>query len=173
MNLFLSSLHILCATGGLACFLQSAVGKFRKWLDVAPLSLKDVKDQGVPFLSCMACAYTHDKDEPSFFVFLDGNGEVTDFARFNNLAKRKYTSYKKESEDKQEDLEKLKNFIMKKEPHVIAVSAESRDSVSLVQEIQEVLREIFQENNLPPAPVELVLPHVPRLFSKSRTGKVC
>jgi len=149
------------------------VGKFRQWVDVAPLSLKDVKEPDVPYLTCMACAYTHDKSEPSFFVFLDGNGEVTDFSRFNNLAKRKYTSYKKESEDKQNDLEKLKNFIKKMQPQIIAVSAESRDSSSLVHEIQEVLGEISQEDDLPTAPVELVLPHVPRLFSKSRRGKVC
>lgn len=152
--------------------LQSAVLNFRKWLDVAPLSTNDRKEPGIPYFTCMACAYTHDKTAPSFFVFLDGNGEVTDFARFNNLAKRKFTSYKKESEDKMADLEKLKNFVKKNVPQVFAVSAESRDSVSMVHDISEVLNELSQEEDLPPAPVELILPHVPRLFSKSKRSKV-
>ncbi len=139
---------------------------------MAPLSIKDGKDQGAQYLQCLACAYTPDKAVPSFFVFLDDNGEVKDFARFNNLAKRKYTSFKKESEDKQEDLEKLKNFIKKNQPQVIAISAESRDSVSLVQEIQELVGELSQEEDMTPAPVELILPDVARLFSKSKRGKV-
>lgn len=139
---------------------------------MAPLTIKEAKEPGNAYLTCMACAYTHDKALPSFFAFMDGNGEVTDFARFNDLAKRKYTTYKKEQEDKEEDLEKLKNFIKKNQPQVIAVSSESRDSVSLVQEIQELVNELSQEDDLPPAPVELVLPDVARLFSKSKRGRV-
>ena len=127
-----------------------------------------------PYMTAMACAYTHDKASPSFFCFLDGFGEVVDFRRFNNLAKRKYTTYQKEREEKQEDLKNFKNFVEKHRPDVIVVSAETRDSLSLVEEIRECLGELSQEeDDFVPVPVELVLPEVARLYSKSQRAKVC
>lgn len=125
-----------------------------------------------PYMRVMACAYTHDKATPSFFCFLDGYGEVVDFRRFNNLAKRKYTNYDQEREDKEEDLKRFKSFVEKYRPDAIAVSAETKDSLSLVDEIKECLGELEQEEDLSPVPVELMDPNISRIFSKSRRGKV-
>lgn len=144
--------------------------KFRKWLDMASI---DVKPDEGPYMTAMACAYTYDKATPSFFCFLDGFGEVIDYRRFNNLAKRKYTTFNKEKEEKEEDLKKLKEFVDKHRPDVIVISSETRDSLSLVDEIKECVGELSQEEDLPPIPVEMLEPQVARLFSKSRRGKVC
>ena len=132
---------------------------------------KDEDSEG-PYMRVMACAYTHDKATPSFFCYLDGNGEVIDFRRFNNLAKRKYTNYDKEREDKEEDLKKVKDFVDKHHPDLIVLSAETRDSLSLVEEIKECLVELEQEEDLPVVPVELIDYNVANIFSKSRRGKV-
>lgn len=148
--------------------------KFRKWLDVAPIDVERDEDSEGPYMTAMACAYTHDKAAPSFFCYLDGFGEVIDFKRLNNLAKRKYATYNKEREEKEEDLKKLKTFVEKHRPDVIVVSAETRDSLMLVEEIRECLGVLSQEEEeLPPVPVELIIPDVARLFSKSRRGMVC
>ena len=39
-------------------------------------------------------------------------------------------------------MEKIKNFISNKRPHVIAVSAESREAIGVVEDLKEVLREL-------------------------------
>lgn len=144
--------------------------KFRKWIDNAPIEV-ETNEEG-PYVKVMACAYTHDKATPSFFCILDGFGEVVDFSRFNNLAKRKYTTYDKEREEKEEDLKKLKRFVENHCPDVVVLSAESRDSLSLAEEIKECLGELEQEENVPTVPVEVIDPNVAYIFSKSQRGKV-
>lgn len=155
---------------------QSCVQKLRQWLSVAPLrvDLDDDEDEvRGPYLKVMACAYTHDKDTPSFFSMLDGYGESVDYLRLNNLAKRKYTSYDREREEKLEDLKRVKDFIDKHRPDAVVLSAETRDSLSLAEEIKEVIVELGQEEDMPAIPVELMDPNLAYIFSKSRNAKVC
>ena len=58
---------------------QTCVQKFRRYLDVAPvLTGLDEENEG-PYMKAMACAYTHDKATPSFFVVLDSNGEAVGY----------------------------------------------------------------------------------------------
>ena len=66
------------------------------------------------------------RDEPAFCALVDGDGEVTDFLRLVNLMKHKKSFRREDREDKEADMEKLKDFIATKKPHVIAVSATSR-----------------------------------------------
>lgn len=132
----------------------------------------DLEDES-PYTKVLACAYTHDKGTPSFFSFLDGNGEVVDFLRLDNLAKRKYTTYDREREEKEEDLAKLKEFVRKHGPNAIVLSAETRDSLSLAEEIREVVGELSQEEDFSAIPVELLDPNLAYIFSKSRNGRVC
>ena len=87
--------------------LQSCVHQFRKWLDVAPptFTREEVDEDNVevvegPYARVLACAYSPDKNIPAFFCFLDGNGQVTDFLRLNNLLKRKYSPFDREREEK-------------------------------------------------------------------------
>ena len=129
------------------------------------------KNEG-PYMKVAACAYTHDKATPSFFCLLDSHGEVTDFCRFNNLAKRKYTTYDREREEKEADLKRLKEFVEKHRPDAMVLSAETRDSLSLAEEIKECLGELEQEEDVPPVPVEIMDPNVAYIYSKSRRGKV-
>lgn len=131
------------------------------------------EDNEGPYMKVLGCAYTHDKATPSFFCCLDGYGEVIDFRRFNNMAKRKYTNYDKDREEKEEDLKRLKEFIDKHRPDAIVISAETRDSLSFVEEVKECLGQLEAEEDLPPVPVELMDPNVAYIYSKSQRGRVC
>lgn len=124
-------------------------------------------------MKVMACTYTHDKDAPSFFCMLDGYGESVDYLRLNNLAKRKYSMYEREREEKEEDLKKVKEFIDKHRPDAVVLSAETRDSMSLVEEIKEVIGVLGQEEDMTAIPVELMDPNLAYIFSKSRNARVC
>jgi len=105
------------------------VHKFRKWLGVAPLSIKredSLNQEEGPYARVVSCAYTPDKTVPAFCCFLDGSGEVVDFLRLNHLLNRRVCPFPREREEKEEDLQRFKQFINRKRPEIVVVAAESR-----------------------------------------------
>lgn len=61
-----------------------------------------------------------------FACILNGDGEVTDFLRLPHIMKRKNPHLPVQRQEKEQELDKLKEFIYEKKPHVIAISGESR-----------------------------------------------
>ena len=72
----------------------------------------------------------------------------------------------------EEDLEALKQFVLKKRPHVIVVATGSRDSQSVLEDIKLSMRELEQENQVAPINVELVDHEVAEIFEKSSRAEV-
>lgn len=70
------------------------------------------------------------------------------------------------------DIETLKNFILKKRPQVVAVSAESREAQSVVDDIKGSIAELEQENQMGTISVELVDSEVARVFQSSARAEV-
>ena len=66
------------------------------------------------------------RDVAGFACILDGDGEVTDFLRLPHILKRKNPNAPESRQDKEHELDKLREFIHDKKPHVIAVAGESR-----------------------------------------------
>lgn len=64
-------------------------------------------------------------------------------------------------------MEKLKAFIEKHQPHVVAVAAESRESTTVVEDITRVLQELEQEQQRSQVYVELVDAEVARIYQES------
>ena len=112
------------------------------------------------------------RDEASFCAVVDGDGEVIDFQRLPYITRRKNSWNKEEREQKEADLQKVKDFILSKKPHVIAVGAESRDAVSIIDDLKFVIGELEQEHQIPPINVELVDTELGRVFSNSKKAEV-
>lgn len=72
----------------------------------------------------------------------------------------------------EEDLEALKQFVLKKRPHVIVVATGSRDSQSVLEDVKLSMRELEQENQVAPINVELVDHEVAEIFEKSSRAEV-
>ena len=66
------------------------------------------------------------KDTPAFGALIDGDASVMEFIRMEYLTKRKNAWREVDKNGKRKDLDKLKEFIAEKKPHVIAVTSESR-----------------------------------------------
>lgn len=69
-------------------------------------------------------------------------------------------------------MQKLKEFILNKKPHVIAVSAESREAMMICDDVKLILNELEQEEHLPPISVELVDNEVAMIFENSNKAQV-
>lgn len=72
----------------------------------------------------------------------------------------------------EKDMQKLKEFILNKKPHVIAVSAESREAMMICDDVKLILNELEQEEHLPPISVELVDNEVAMIFENSNKAQV-
>lgn len=57
---------------------------------------------------------------------LDVDGEVSTFRKLPHILKRRNPNNQEGSDDKQNELNKLKDFILEAKPHVIAIAGESR-----------------------------------------------
>ena len=73
---------------------------------------------------------------------------------------------------KENDLSKLKEFISTKKPHVVAVTAESKDALRIVEDIQRLIQELTEEAEMPAINVELVDNEVAMVYENSNKGQV-
>lgn len=73
----------------------------------------------------------------------------------------------------EKDLQTLKQFILKKRPQVVVVSAECRETVAVVDDIKMCIAELEQENQIPTISVEALDGEVARVFMSSPRSEVC
>jgi transcription elongation factor SPT6 len=69
-------------------------------------------------------------------------------------------------------MEKLKEFVLKKKPDVIAVASISREATTVMEDIKMCLAELEQENQMAPIGVELVDSEVARIYQASPRSDV-
>ena len=67
----------------------------------------------------------------------------------------------------------MKQFILKKRPQVVVVSAECRETLSVVDDMKMCIAELEQENQIPTISVEALDGEVARLFMSSPRSEVC
>lgn len=73
----------------------------------------------------------------------------------------------------EKDLQTLKQFILKKRPQVVVVSAECRETVTVVDDMKMCIAELEQENQIPTISVEALDGEVARVFMSSPRSEVC
>ncbi|PVD31669.1 hypothetical protein C0Q70_07087 [Pomacea canaliculata] len=147
------------------------------WLKVAPYQAEQQLDEeyddddnnnGVRVLGI---AFSPDKDTSAFGAMIDGDGVVSDFVRLPYFCYRLKSFRQMERDCKEKDMQKLKEFILNKKPHVIAVSAESREAMMICDDVKLILNELEQEEHLPPISVELVDNEVAMIFENSNKAQ--
>ena len=73
----------------------------------------------------------------------------------------------------EKDMQRLKQFILKKRPQVVVVAAEFRATVSVIDDIKMCIAELEQENQIPTISVEALDGEVARVFMSSPRAEVC
>lgn len=148
--------------------------KLYNWLKVAPyqadqqLEDNNYEDEG---LRVLGIGYSTDKDTAAFGVLIDAEGQVTDFLRLEYLCMRKNAFREVDRKGKENDLSKLKEFIATKKPHVVAVTAESKEALRIVEEVQRLIQELTEEAEMPAINVELVDNEVAMVYENSNKGQ--
>lgn len=154
--------------------------KLYNWLKVAPYQADqqlyedneyDEKD-GIRVLGIgFSTEWSKNVETSSFGALIDGEGQVTDFIRLVNITKSHHAWRAADREGKEQDLKKLKEFIADKKPHVVAVTAESRAALGLIEDIKRIIENLCQEQAIAPINVELVDNEVAMIYENSSKGK--
>ena len=69
-------------------------------------------------------------------------------------------------------MEVLKNFILKHRPHVVAVTAQCREALSVVEDIRRCIIDLEQQQQMSPIHVEIVDGEVATIFEASPRSEV-
>ncbi|XP_046863856.1 transcription elongation factor SPT6-like [Xenia sp. Carnegie-2017] len=152
---------------------KCACRRLRSLVEVAPYQAEQHSDEeydmftGPRGLRVLSVAVPSDPYQPIFFVMLNGGGQVGDFLKLSFIMKKRNSNRSKEKEKKEEDLESLKQFVLKKRPHVIVIATGSRDSLTVYEVVKISIRELEQENQISPINVELIDHEVAEIFEKS------
>ncbi|XP_055861753.1 transcription elongation factor SPT6 [Biomphalaria glabrata] len=157
--------------------LRACARKLYNWLKVAPYQmdqqLEDEFDESnnEDGLKVLGIAFSTSNDTPAFGALIDGDASVMEYIRMENLTKRKNSWRELDKKGKAKDLEKLKEFIAEKKPHVIAVTSESRQALMIIDDIKAILSELEMEHQMPAINVELVDNELAMIFENTKRAE--
>ncbi|KAH9503861.1 Transcription elongation factor SPT6 [Bulinus truncatus] len=157
--------------------LRACARKLYNWLKVAPYQmdqqLEDEFDESnnEDGLKVLGIAFSTNNDTPAFGALIDGDASVMEYIRMDNLTKRKNSWREVDKKGKAKDLEKLKDFIAEKKPHVIAVTSESRQALMIIDDIKAILSELEMEQQMPAINVELVDNELAMIFENTKRSE--
>lgn len=111
--------------------------------------------------------YEEDLDQEAFCCLINVDGECSDQNRLQHILKRKNASKGMDRTGKERDLQMSRNFIFSMKPHVIAVSAESREATMLVKDLRAITAQLVEDNQWPLINIELVDTSLAKVFAFS------
>jgi len=142
--------------------LKASAKKLYNWLKVAPYQMDQQLEEefdeanNEDGLKVLGIAFSSEQDTPSFGALIDGDASVMEFIRLEHVTKRKNSWREVDKLGKTKDLDRIKDFIAEKKPHVIAVTSESRQALMIIDDIKAIISELEMEQQMPAITVELV-----------------
>ena len=152
--------------------------KLQRWLKhgpyVVPVTITEDEDFDTRAgVRVMGFAFLPERDQAAFAAVIDGDGEVTDHIRLPHFMLRTRSEMAPEGDRfmRQKDIDRLKNFIINKKPHVIVVGAETIETRRVLADLTEVIQQLGESDQYPPINVEVLENNVARVYMNSRKGK--
>uniref|UniRef100_A0A1I8JEX7 Transcription elongation factor spt6 n=1 Tax=Macrostomum lignano TaxID=282301 RepID=A0A1I8JEX7_9PLAT len=119
----------------------------------------------------MGVAYSTDREIAAYASVINSNGEVLDFLRLPFLLANKKSQREETAKNKARELHLIKKLIAKHRPDVIAVGTESKEALTIQQELRELAQELLAEGLATNSSVHLVDNEPARVFEKSRRAE--
>uniref|UniRef100_A0A914VLR4 Suppressor of Ty 6 homolog n=1 Tax=Plectus sambesii TaxID=2011161 RepID=A0A914VLR4_9BILA len=134
---------------------------------------EDLDYHGSDGVRVMAIAYPVERDQASFCAIIDGEGAVIDHMRLVHLTKRKNARQNNEAKLKEQDMEELKRFVLRRKPHVIAVSGENLDALFIKSDVEAALQELIDAGDLRQrVSVEIVDNELAKVYMNSKRAQI-
>ncbi|KFD47142.1 hypothetical protein M513_11992, partial [Trichuris suis] len=154
--------------------LKRCAARMQDYLRVGPYSLRagfsqdnDISDKQL----ILGISYPMDRDQASFCVLVDKNGEIVDHIRLAHLTRQTKWPGANYAPLKGKDLERLKSFIRRRPPIVIAIAGSSLMALELVKDVNKIVSQLVAEDILISSiPVEVVDDELARVYAKSEVA---
>ncbi|XP_013115502.1 transcription elongation factor SPT6 [Stomoxys calcitrans] len=156
--------------------LKTCCKKLANWLRVAPFN-PDFSDEytfddwgATKGIRALGLAFVPDYSQAAFCAITNPEGDVSDYLRLPHILKRKSSYRADEKSLKMADLNNLKDFIRSKKPHVVAIGGESREAQMIQADIQEIIKELVEEDQFPNIAVEIIDNELAKIYANSNKG---
>lgn len=157
-----------------AC-IKASCKKLYDWLKVAPYRVENTQvteDEDFDLrdgIRVMGIAFMPNSESPAFAAVLDSDGIVIEFIRLPHLLlKRQEYASEQERTLRETDRNKLRQFILNRKPHVIAVGSETMLARMLIMDINDIIAKLIETEQFPPISVELVDNELSVVFQESK-----
>lgn len=157
--------------------LEQCSKRIFNWIKTAPFNTSKCFDENdyewetSKGVRVMGMAYVPEYSQAAFCCIINGEGEVTDYLRVCHILKRKNAHNPDDKKLKEADLESLADFIRNKKPHVIGIGGESREAQMIQEDLQEVIKQMVDEESFPELSVEIVDNDLAKVYANSKKGE--
>ncbi|KAH7696935.1 SH2 domain-containing protein, partial [Aphelenchoides avenae] len=135
----------------------------------------EVEEEGEPeeaTVRIMGLAYSTDPKEASFAAVIDQDGTMKrdEYQRLPNFFMK--ANRNNPTHPKTRDMEMLRDFIVKTQPHVIALAGEGLDAIRLQLDLKVLIKNMYDQGELPYSlPVEFVNCDIAKVYMISQAAQ--
>lgn len=155
--------------------IKSCCKKLYDWLKIAPYRIEntqiiDDEDFDTRYgIRVMGLAFMPNSESPAFAAILDSDGIVIEFIRLPYLIlKRHEFATEQERNLREGDRNKLRQFILNRKPHVIAVGSETMLARTVIGDVNDIILKLMETDQFPPISVELLDNELSVVFQESK-----
>ena len=151
--------------------------KLYDWLKVAPYNPGDFQDEDESDWSTeegfrvFSISFVPDFEQSAFGCCIDVDGDCCEYIRLPNLMYRKNAYNERHANMKEEELNRIKDFIIRRKPHVVAIGGECRDALMIMEDMQDLLKELEEQEQFPKINVELIENELAKQYAVSKKGE--
>ncbi|KAI1293803.1 Transcription elongation factor SPT6 [Halotydeus destructor] len=154
--------------------IQKCADKLNDWIRTAPYQPAREITEDEDFdtregVRVMGIAFVPTTDQSAFAAVIDGDGEVTDHLRLPNfMLRRGEFAPKSEQLLRTKDHNRLREFILAKRPHVIALASETPEARRVHMDIVELVQDLCSNEQFPPIRIEIVDNEMSTVYMNSK-----
>ncbi|KAK7079180.1 Transcription elongation factor SPT6 [Halocaridina rubra] len=157
--------------------IEQCCSKLYNWIKVGPYNPGDFTDEDEDDwdtskgFRVFSIAYVPDLSQAAFACCIDIDGDCCEYIRLPHLLKRRNAYNERDAMAKENDIKRIQDFIMRRKPHVVAVSGESREALMVQEDTVQVLKDLEEQEQFPKINVEIIDNDLADIYSISKKGE--
>ncbi|XP_047491052.1 transcription elongation factor SPT6-like [Penaeus chinensis] len=157
--------------------IEQCCSKLYNWIKIAPYNPGDFSDEDEDDwdtskgFRVFSIAYVPDLSQAAFGCCIDIDGDCCEYIRLPHLLKRRNAYNERDALAKENDIRRMQEFIIRRKPHVVAVSGESREGFMVKEDLIQILKDLEEQEQFPKINVEIIDNDLAHIYAMSKKGE--
>ncbi|XP_042883795.1 transcription elongation factor SPT6-like [Penaeus japonicus] len=157
--------------------IEQCCSKLYNWIKIAPYNPGDFSDEDeddwdtAKGFRVFSIAYVPDLSQAAFGCCIDIDGDCCEYIRLPHLLKRRNAYNERDALAKENDIRRMQEFIIRRKPHVVAVSGESREGFMVKEDLIQILKDLEEQEQFPKINVEIIDNDLAHIYAMSKKGE--